>query len=136
MKMILQENLRYADLITKALDFSEVLLTYTNSLYPFAVISIENDVQSVFLEEECETVPSSMIEKLETQIALRTCQAETAIGILVYSVTVITPEGNHSDGLMLSISDSSGASTMTIYPYEYDYNGITIGKPYTCDFSN
>lgn len=136
MKMILQENLRYADLINKALDFSELLLTYSNSLYPFAVISIENDIQSVFLDEDSETTPSSMIEKLEAQITVRTCQAENSIGILVYSVTVITPEKQPSDALMLSISDSSGASTMTIYPYECDFEGITIGKPYTCDFSN
>lgn len=136
MKMILQENMRYASLITRALDFCEVCLTHTTSLYPFALVSINNTTQSIFVEDECELSSSKMIEELETLIKQKIGQPETSIGLLVYAVTVMTPENQQSDAVMMSISDSTGANTMTIYPYQRNQGKIVIGTPYTCDFSN
>ena len=77
-----------------------------------------------------------MIEKLEQQLQLYKMQTKSTIGMLVYAATIRTPDKEEKDGLMFSISDSNGENTLTLYPYEFEQNSITIGKPFTCDFSD
>ncbi|MDT0627496.1 hypothetical protein [Alteromonas sp. W364] len=140
--MILKDQVQYADVIDKALHLCRIMLSRSETLYPFAVISIDKDIQCTFLEDEdCQnTHPNGahfgMIEKLERQIAIQKIQAKSAVSLLVYAATLKTPDARETDGLMFSLSDSNGENILTLYPYEFEINSIKLGKPFTCDFSD
>lgn len=141
-KMILKQQVRYASMIERALTLCEVMLSRSETLYPFAVLSVDDDVHSIFLnDEDCDNrhpngAHFGMIEKLEQQLALYKVQTKSTIGLLVYAATIRTPDKEEKDGLMFSICDANGENTLTLYPYEFEQNSITIGKPFTCDFSD
>jgi hypothetical protein len=140
--MILKDQVQYADVIDKALHLCRIMLSRSETLYPFAVISIDKDIQCIFLEDkDCLSKHPNgahfgMIEKLERQIAIQKIQAKSAVSLLVYAATLKSPDAKETDGLMFSISDSSGENTLTLYPYEFEINSIKLGKPFTCDFSD
>ena len=141
-KMLLKNQAGHASIIDQALSLCEIMLSRSETLYPFAVISLDNDVQCLFLEDEdCDNKHPNgahfgMIEKLERKIATLKIQTRSAIGMLVYAATIRTPSQQENDGLMFSICDASGENTLTLYPYEFELNSIKIGKPFTCDFSD
>jgi hypothetical protein len=140
--MILKQQVRYASMIERALALCEVMLSRSETLYPFAVLSVDNNVHCIFLNDEDygnrhpNGAHFGMIEKLEQQLALYKVQTKSAIGMLVYAATIRTPDKEEKDGLMFSICDANGENTLTLYPYEFEQNSITIGKPFTCDFSD
>lgn len=140
--MILKEHIQHAEIIDKALQLCQVMLARGETLYPFAAISIDTDIQCLFLEEQelQQMHPNgahfSMIEKLERLINIHKIQAKNAVGILVYAATLKTEDTEDADALVLSLCDYDGENTLTIYPYEYEIDSIIIGKPYTCDFSD
>ena len=136
MKLVLKENMRFAELIKQALDFSELCLNKSDSLYPFALMSIDNAFECIFLDNEEDPVPNNMIEKLEAKVSNRMIHTQSCMAVVVYAISVVGQNSHCSDALMFSISDSSGANTMTIYPYKRVNKTIRFKPPYTCDFSN
>lgn len=141
-KMILEQQSEYACMIEKALSLCEAMLSRSEILYPFAVMSVDNEHHCLFLEDEdCDNkhpygAHFGMIEKLERLLAISKIQSNNAVGMLVYAATIKTPDNIEKDGLMLSICDAQGENTLTLYPYEIAANSIAIGKPFTCDFSD
>lgn len=134
--LILKQHIPFAEMILKALDFSEVILTRSASLYPFAVLSIDNDVQCIFSQENKQLADTGMIEDLQNRINERKLFAESAISLLVYSATITEPNHLQTDALVLTMTDSSGKNNVTIYPYTLKQCNILFAKPYTCDFSD
>ena len=141
-KMILKQQVQYAPMIQKALSLCETMLSRSETLYPFAALSVDGDTHCIFLSDEDYNnlhpngAHFGMIEKLEQQLQLYKIQTKSTIGMLVYAATIRTPHKEEKDGLMFSICDSNGENTLTLYPYEFEQNSITIGKPFTCDFSD
>ena len=134
--MILQQHIPYAATISRSLDFCVTMLSRSNVLYPFALLSIDNDLHSVFVPSNTQHARGGMIEDLQAQIDERKLFAENAISILVYSATVTHPNRKESDALVLTITDTQGHNTVTIYPFKQIETGIKIYTPYTCDFSD
>ena len=139
-KMILKQQVQYASMIDRALNLCEAMLSRSQTLYPFAVLSIDKQIQCIFLDDDDynHKHPNGshfgMIEKLERQLASGKKQANSAIGMLVYAATIRSPQQGENDALMFSICDANGENTLTLYPYEFEVNSIKIGKPFTCDF--
>ena len=129
-------------MIEKALNLCEIMLSRSETLYPFAVLSADGNAHCIFLNDDDydnrhpNGAHFGMIEKLEQQLALYKIQTHSTIGMLVYAATIRTPLKEEKDGLMFSICDADGENTLTLYPYEFEKNSITIGKPFTCDFSD
>lgn len=134
--MILKQNIPFANLINTALDLCNVMLSKSETLYPFAVVSIDNDVQCVFTATQEQEARSGMIEDLEQQLSYRRLMAKDAVGILVYAATIAEPGGQHSNALVFSITDTGGKNTITVYPYSQNPTSISLGRPFTCDFSD
>jgi hypothetical protein len=134
--MFLKQNVPYAALIYSALDLCEVMLTRAHTLFPFAVLSIEHDVQCVFAAEHGGEIQGGMIEHLQSQLTERSMYSENTISLLVYSATISSPQGEESDVIVFNITDSNGENTITLYPYFYEKNSIRLGVPFTCDFSD
>ncbi|MGQ8364865.1 hypothetical protein [Glaciecola sp. 1036] len=134
--VILKQNIPYANLINSALSLCDIMLAHSPILYPFAVISIDKDVQCVFSEHDGQETPQDLIEALEDQLNAQRLMAEDAVGILVYAATISQPDGLEDDALVLNITDSAGCNTITVYPYMHIGRKIELGLPYTCDFSN
>ncbi|MFC3121026.1 hypothetical protein [Agaribacter flavus] len=133
---MLKENIPYAKLIYSALDLCEAMLSKSALLYPFAVVSIDNDVQCLFTHYENRDAQQGMIEELEEQIGTIRLTANNTVGVLVYAATIAAPNGEESDALVFSISDSANNNTITLYPYTLGDNTVELSKPYTCDFFN
>lgn len=134
--MILKQHVPYAALIYSALDLCEVMLTRTHTLFPFAALVIEDDVQCVFADEHDEASQGGMIEGLQSQLTERIMYSENTIGLVVYSATIFTAQGEESDAIVFNITDSNGENTITLYPYFYEQGFIRLGVPFTCDFSD
>ncbi|MGB3725437.1 MAG: hypothetical protein WA981_06695 [Glaciecola sp.] len=134
--LILQQHIPFASMIYKALDFCEVMLSHSDTLYPFAVLSIGNDMQCVFTPTSQQHAPESMIEALQLRINERKLFAKSTVSLLVYPAIISHPEQYDSDALVFTITDSAGKNNVTIYPYCMNKHGITVNKPYTCDFSD
>ncbi|MFC4700367.1 hypothetical protein ACFO4O_09380 [Glaciecola siphonariae] len=134
--MILKQNIPYAALIYSALDLCDIMLTRSSTLYPFAVMSIDNDVQCVFTPNLNEHPQNGMIEDLSAQCREQRLLAENAISVIVYCATISTPQGDESDAIVFNITDSNDKNTVTLYPYEHDTNAIKLGIPFTCDFAD
>jgi hypothetical protein len=134
--MILKQNVPYAALIYSALDLCEIMLTRSDILFPFAVLAMQNDVQSVFTSDMDDQAHGGMIENLQAQLTERRMYAENTISVLVYAASISTPQGTESDAIVFNITDSSGENTITLYPYFHEKNSIKLGVPFTCDFSD
>ena len=134
--MILKQNIPYAALIYSALDLCDIMLRHSNTLYPFAVISIDNDVQCIFSQKQDNKVQGGMIEELSAEARDLQLLAENAISVLVYCATIATPKGRESDAIVFNITDSNGKNTVTLYPYRYESDAIVLGVPFTCDFAD
>ena len=140
--MILKEHIQHAEIIDKALSLCQAMLARGETLYPFAAISIDNDIRCLFLDEveglhsHASGANFGMIEKLERLISINKIQAKNAVGLLVYAATLTTDDNQESDALVLSMCDGDGENTLTLYPYEFCESGIDIGRPYSCDFSD
>lgn len=134
--MILRHHIPYAATIKRTLDFCENMLSRSHVLYPFAVLSIDNDLHCVFVPSETQHAETGMIEKLQGRINERKLFAENAVSLLVYSATVMHPNKKEIDAIVFTITDSQGHNTVTIYPYKHVETGIKIYAPYTCDFSD
>jgi hypothetical protein len=134
--MILKQNIPYAALIYSALDVCDIMLARSNTLYPFAVVSIDNDMQCVFTDNLNEHAHSGLIEDLARQLRDRRLLAENAISVLVYAATIATPEGKESDAIVFNITDSNGKNTVTLYPYIQEIDAIKLGVPFTCNFAD
>ena len=141
-KMILKQQVQYAPMIEKALSLCEIMLSRSETLYPFAVLSEDGNAHCIFLTDEDydsrhpNGAHFGMIEKLEQQLAFYKMRTQSTMGMLVYAATIRTPLKEEKDGIMFSICDADGANTLTLYPYEFEENSIKIGKPFTCDFSD
>ena len=134
--MILQQHIPYAGVIEKSLDFCQDLLCRSNILYPFALLSIDCDLHCVFVPNHSQHTTGGLIEDLQAQIDERKLFAENAVSLLVYTATVTHPNKEESDAIVMTITDSQGYNTVTIYPYKKVQTGIKIFAPYTCDFSD
>jgi len=67
--MILKQNVPYAALICSALDVCEIMLARSSTLYPFAVISVDNDVHSVFSDISDDGSNGGLIEDLTARLS-------------------------------------------------------------------
>jgi hypothetical protein len=140
--MIMKQQVQYTSMIDRALKLCDVMLSRSETLYPFAVLSIDKQIHCVFLDDtdfqnqHPNGAHFGMIEKLERQLALGKIQAQSAIGMLVYAATITSPQQEENDALMFSICDANGENTLILYPYRFEVKSIKIGKPFTCDFSD
>ena len=134
--LILKQHIPYAQIIAKALAFSETMLSQSNTLYPYAVLSIDNDINCVFVPSDDQQASKGMIEELQEQINERKLFAQNAVSLLVYSATVTRPDRSVSDALIFTITDSQGQNTVTVYPFKRTQAKLKIYTPYTCDFSD
>ena len=134
--LILRQHIPFASMIYKALDFCEIMLSQSSTLYPFAVLSIENDVQCIFTPTSNQNASEGMIEDLQLRINERKLFSESTVSLLVYSALIEHPGESDTDALVFTITDSAGKNNVTIYPYSVTNYGITVSKPYTCDFSD
>lgn len=134
--MILKQNIPYAALIYSALDLCHVMLARSNTLYPFAVVSINNDNQCIFTQNLGEHAKSGLIEDLAKQLRDKRLLADNAISVLVYAATISTQEGDESDAIVFNITDSNEKNTVTLYPFIHEFNAIKLGIPFTCDFAD
>lgn len=134
--MILKQNVPYAALICSALDVCEIMLARSSTLYPFAVISVDNDVHSVFSDISDDGSNGGLIEDLTARLSNARLSSENAISVLVYAAALQTEEGLGSDAIVFNITDTSGKNTITLYPYSQEANTIKLGVPFTCDFAD
>jgi hypothetical protein len=134
--MILQQNIPYAALIYQAMDLCGVMLARSNTLYPFAVMSVDNHIQCVFSSNLEEHAKSGMIEDLSRKLRDQRLLVSNAISVLVYAATISTQHGQESDAIVVNITDSNAQNTITLYPYIYESDAIKLGAPFTCDFSD
>ncbi|WP_371194191.1 hypothetical protein [Glaciecola sp. SC05] len=134
--MILKQNIPYAALIYSALDLCEVMLARSNTLYPFAVVSVDNALRCVFTNNLGEHAHGGLIEDLQRQLRDQRLLADVAISVLVYAATIETLEGPDADAIVFNITDSNGKNTVTLYPYICELNTIKLGVPFTCDFAD
>lgn len=134
--MILKQNIPYAALIYSALDLCDIMLRHSNTVYPFAVMSIDNDVQCVFSAQKDHELASGLIEDLSAQTRDLQMLSENAISVIVYCATVASPKGKESDAIVFNITDSNGKNTITLYPYKHEAHAIVLGTPFTCDFAD
>lgn len=135
-RLILQQHALYTSMIENALDFCKAMLARSCTVYPFALITIENDIRCVFAPYTDQKATPLMIEDLQAQLDLRQKIAKNSVNLLVYSATVTHPNATESDALVFTINDTQGHNTLTIYPYQLIPSGIKIQQPYTCDFSD
>lgn len=145
--LILKQHVPYAAMICKALDFCEIMLAHTNThtIYPFAALTMHNDMQCIFTPLTSQHASAGMIEELEMRISQFQLYAESSVSMLVYSAK-ISPHSysastdpateEETDALVFNITDTAGKNNVTIYPYSVTRNGIRIETPYTCDFSD
>lgn len=117
-------------LIERAVQFAAALLKYTDSIYPFAVLSINGDVQCVCCEKE-QAENGNMIEMLEWLIVERSFQTQRTNSVLVYLANVVDPQQGESDVIVTQINDSTGAEITRLYPYAITPQGVSIGMPST-----
>lgn len=134
--MILKQNIPYAALIYSALDLCDIMLARSSILYPFAVVSIDNDVQCVFTDSRGEHAKGGLIEDLSTQLSDLRLLAENSISVLVYAAVIATPEGEESDAIVFNITDTNDQNTVTLYPYMCERDTLKLGVPFTCDFAD
>ncbi len=123
-------------MISRAIDFCEIILNRNAVLYPFAVLSRETDLECVFVPNKQQQSTPNMIEELQNLMLKQTANNKPVTSLLVYSATVTYPHRLGSDALVFIITDSQGYNTITIYPYQHMDKGIEIDRPYTCDFSD
>lgn len=133
-RFILQEHVPYSDMLTRALDFCESMLTRSCTLYPFAVINVDNSIQCIFVPNADQLAKSHMIEDLQAQLELEQKGVKDSANLIVYAAKVTQADDTRSDALVFTINDSQGQNTVTIYPYRHVASGIKIDKPYTCNF--
>lgn len=117
-------------LIDRAVQFAAALLKHTDSIYPFAVLSIDGDVQCVCCDEE-QAENGNMIEMLEWLIVERSFQTQRTNSVVVYLASVVVPEQGESDVIVVQINDATGAEITRLYPYAVTSNGVAIGAPST-----
>ncbi|WP_395344808.1 hypothetical protein PN836_008605 [Ningiella sp. W23] len=136
--MILKQNIPYAALIYSALDLCDIMLRHCSIVYPFAVISIDNDVQSIFSSDSNQYAHTGMIEELEKRLCEHRLVAESAVSVLVYVATVSDEDkaDDFSDAIVFNITDNNGNNTITLYPYTSERDKIKLGSPFTCNFSD
>jgi len=113
--LILKQHLPYADMINRALDFSASMLSRSKTLYPFAVLSANNDMSCLFASNDNQYAESGLIEELQQQITQQNLLLENTIGVLVYSANVIHPNTKESDALVFTITDSQGHNLSLIH---------------------
>lgn len=130
----MQQHLPLAHMIGGALDFCESMLSRSDMLYPFALISANNEIQSIFSPHEGQLAHSSMIESLQTQISAHKSIEPEYSSVLVYAADIRQSSIIEKDALILTITDSQGHNTITLYPYTRVKGGIKISQPCTCDF--
>lgn len=124
----------YAAVINLALEFCTTMLTRSSVLYPFAVFSEEDQNHSIFIPSDNQYAGSDMIEALQSQIDERRTHSENGVSVMVYCASVSHPNQVETDALILTITDSDGHNTVTVYPYQNIETGLKISAPYTCDF--
>lgn len=133
-RFILQELVPYSDMVARALDFCESMLVRSCTLYPFAVITIENEIHCVFVPNADQIAKPHMIEDLQAQLELEQDTAKDSANLIVYAANVTQVDCTETDALIFAINDSQGHNTVTIYPYEHVASGIKIATPYSCNF--
>ena len=133
-RFILKEHAPYSDMVARALDFCESILVRTCTLYPFAVITVNDDIHCIFVPNADQLASSHMIEDLQSQLEAEQKVAKDSANLIVYAANVMQADNTQSDALVFMINDSQGYNTLTIYPYSHVAGGIKIGQPYTCNF--
>lgn len=133
-RFILQEHVPYSDMVTCALDLCESMLSHSCTLYPFAVIKVDNYLQCIFVPNTDQLAKPHMIEDLQAQLELEQEGVKDSANLIVYAANVTQSNDTQTDALVFAINDSEGQNTVTIYPYRHLASGIKIEKPYTCNF--
>lgn len=115
-------------LIGTAVHFAAQLLRWSDNVFPFAVMSIDGDIQNVFGDDRSQ-VDGGMIEELEWLITERSFQAQNTASVVVYLACVENAEQSLSDVIVTHIHDTSGSEITRLYPYYVSSNGVDIGQP-------
>ena len=116
-------------LVHSALAFATLILRYSDSLYPFGLLSIAGDVQPV-MSEQPERQLSGVIEEIEWLIFERSFQTPYSASVIVYLADVENDDGSFEDVIFTRIKDERGTEISRLYPYALTSSGVVIGKPY------
>lgn len=135
-RLILKQHLPFAAMIHSALDFCETMLSQSSTLYPFAVLSIDHDVQCIFTPHHDHQDTTGLIENLQERVSERKLFVESAHSLIGYCATIEQESDSQSDAVVFCISHSDGNNNLTIYPYQRMKTGISFGQPYVCNFSD
>jgi hypothetical protein len=133
-RFILQQHLPLAHMISGALDFCESMLLRSDMLYPFALICTNNEIHSIFANDEGQLAHGAMIESLQAQIQAHKNIEPRYASVLVYAADIKQASIPDTDALVLTITDSQGHNTIALYPFTRVNSGIKISQPCTCDF--
>ena len=117
-------------LVESALRFATTLLKYSETFYPFGLLSVAGDVQNVFTEQAPNNeVQGGLIEELEWLILERSFQTSETCSVIVYSASVESVDEDMIDVIAVKITDSYGAEINRLYPYHFSTQQTLIGKP-------
>lgn len=117
-------------LVDSAVNFAANLLRFSDTFYPFAMLSVNGDVQNIFTEHAANSeLQGGMIEELEWLILERNFNAQNTFSIVVYAAQIESTEEHAIDVVATKIIDATGAETMRLYPFHFSINQVSIDKP-------
>ena len=117
-------------LVESALRFATTLLKYSETFYPFGLLSISGQTQSIFTQHGANVdMQGGMIEEIEWLLLELRFQADNTRSVLIYNAQVESADTSTIDVIATKIIDHSGAETTQLFPYQFAGNQVCIGKP-------
>lgn len=117
-------------LVDSAVNFAANLLRFSDTFFPFGLISVNGDIQSVFTEDAANSeVQGGMIEEIEWGILELGFNAANTFSIVVYAAQIESVGEKPIDVIATKIIDSSGAEIMRLYPFHFSAHQVNIDKP-------
>lgn len=123
-------------MIETSMHLCESILRYTETLYPFAAVDLDGDLQPVFTHDAAklnqgEDGSSRMIECLEQVIFNHTVHASNANSILIFAAVIETKNNQFTDVIVADVSLCEGATQQFYFPVMYQAGNVSIGAPLT-----
>lgn len=117
-------------LLESAVFFAATLLRLSDTFFPFGLLSISGQIQSIFTQHGANVdMQGGMIEEIEWLLLELSFQADNTRSVLIYNAQVESADTSTIDIIATKIIDHSGAETTQLFPYEFAGNQVRIGKP-------
>lgn len=119
-------------LVESGVRFAATLLRFSDSFYPFGLLSTSGEVKSIFTQHSANSdMQGGMIEEIEWLLLELSFQAKHTSSVLVYNAQVECADNGVIDVIATKIIEASGAETTRLYPYEFSAHQVCISKPIT-----